>query len=168
MLDIETLGLEPGAAILSIGAVRFDAGTVDADDEFLRSVSLASCEQYGLEIDAETLTWWLDQDAAAQAQLTGGSDLHGVLREFSVWLDGAEEIWANSPAFDCVHLEHAYGEVALEVPWEYYQRRDYRTLSGLELVDEPEHSGTEHDALDDAVQQARVAATALEEVGSDV
>jgi len=53
MLDIETLGLEAGAAILSIGAVKFDTDGLGA--EFSGEIDLESCQDAGLAIDAETL-----------------------------------------------------------------------------------------------------------------
>lgn len=67
MLDIETLGLDPGASIVAIGAVRFSESHLG--DTFQRSISLASCENAGLTIDAETLEWWLTQDELAKDQL---------------------------------------------------------------------------------------------------
>lgn len=155
MVDIETLGLEPGAAIISLGAVRFDAGKMG--EVFERSISLTSCQDAGLHIGADTLEWWLDQDAAAREQLLGGDDIDDVLADFAAWYD-AEEVWANSPAFDCAILAEAFDRVGVDVPWEFYERRDYRTLSELPVVPEKDHDGV---ALDDAGHQAHVAATAL-------
>lgn len=73
MVDIETLGVEPGAAIVSIGAVRFGPGGLG--ETFERSIDLKSCEFRGLQIDAETLEWWLNQGEVAREQLIGGDDL---------------------------------------------------------------------------------------------
>ena len=167
MLDIETLGLAPGAAILSIGACVFDTDGVGAT--FERSIDLESCQDRGLAIDADTLQWWLDQDAAAQEQLTGGGDLAGALRELTVWADGHEpaEWWANSPKFDMAHLEAAYDAVALNPPWDFYELRDVRTVQALPGAVELEQDGTEHDALDDAVHQAREVAATLRALEGD-
>lgn len=159
MVDIETLGLETGAAILSIGAVRFGPGFID--DSFEASISLSSCQAYALEIDAGTLEWWLEQGDAAREQLVGGDDLADVLEEFSEWCDGADEVWANSPSFDCEMLEHAYAAVGQEEPWEFYEERCFRTLKELSIAPDIEQDGVEHDALDDAKHQARVASTTL-------
>jgi DNA polymerase III epsilon subunit-like protein len=73
MIDIETLGLGPGATILSIGAVRFS--TDGLGEEFYREISLQSCQAVGLEIDADTLEWWLEQDGDVADILTGGEQL---------------------------------------------------------------------------------------------
>jgi hypothetical protein len=159
MLDIETLGLDPGAAILSIGAVEFDRQGLG--DTFEASISLTSCQAAGLSIDADTLEWWLEQDATAQDVLTGGEALGQVLGRFRIWLGDRDEIWANSPKFDCAHLEHAYALFDDAAPWQYYQLRDVRTVSKLSIAPDYEQDGTEHDALDDARYQARVVSEAL-------
>ena len=38
MLDIETLGTDPGAAVLSIGACRFDTAAGKPEDTFEASI----------------------------------------------------------------------------------------------------------------------------------
>ena len=162
MVDIETLGLEPGAAILSIGAVGFDTNG-PTGETFHRQIRLSSCQAAGLEIDAETLAWWLDQDDAAKDVLTGGDDLESVLTEFVEWYpDDADEIWANSPAFDCAILERAGGAVGVGMPWAFYEQRDVRTIRSLPAAVELDRTGIEHDALDDAIHQAREIAATLE------
>ncbi|OYR88661.1 hypothetical protein DJ71_04880 [Halorubrum sp. E3] len=159
MIDIESMGLDPGASIVSIGAVRF--GPKGLDETFFESISLTSCEHAGLSIDAETVEWWLAQDELAKEQLTGGHRLEPVLEEFAEWLGGADEIWANSPSFDCELLEAAYDAVGMDAPWSFYEERDFRTLSGLDVAPDIDNAGVEHDALDDAKAQAEVAAETL-------
>lgn len=163
MVDIETLGTEPGCVILSIGAVEFDADELGR--EFYESVDVESCEDVGLEIDAGTLHWWLDQDDNAREVLTGGRDLEDALRQFNRFLNGFDEVWANSPTFDCAILEAAYEAVGFRIPWEFWELRDHRTLKELPGAAELEQEGTEHDALDDARHQARVASLTLEVLG---
>jgi inhibitor of KinA sporulation pathway (predicted exonuclease) len=162
MLDIETLGLEPGASILSIGAVKFD--TDGLGERIHRSVGLRSCEAAGLTIDAETLQWWLDQDDADSPLtdlLTQGMPLEGALEQLARFCYDADEVWAKAPKFDCTHLEHAADAVGVELPWEFYELRDVRTIAALPIAPEREQEGTEHDALDDAVYQARIVAETL-------
>lgn len=165
MVDIETLGLEPGAAILSIGAVRFDTDGLGAT--FERTIDLESCQEAGLTIDAGTLEWWLQQDADAQHVLTGGDPLRDVLEAFAEFYAFADEIWANSPAFDCEHLAAAYDAVDKTVPWKYYEQRDVRTVLNLPAAPDFEQEGTEHDALDDAVYQAKAVGETLAALEDD-
>jgi hypothetical protein len=154
MVDIETLGLERGAAILSIGAVEFIPGGLG--DEFYREISLESCQDAGLHIDAGTLDWWLSQDDAVAGVLTGGDPLPDVLEAFNAWYpDDAAEVWSNSPSFDCEILEDAFDAVGLTEPWGFGDERDVRTLWSLPCAVDVEMDGNEHDALDDARRQAR-------------
>lgn len=165
MVDIETLGLEPGSVVLSIGAVIFDEnGTYD---EFYRNIDMESCQDAGLEIDANTLQWWLEQDAPAQSCLHGGIELSKALQEFLGFYTSNDvyEVWANSPSMDCSVLEEAFDAVNMEEPWEYSDERDFRTLEAVHDIygKEPEvHVDmVEHNALDDAIYQAKVASAML-------
>jgi len=164
MVDIETLGLDPGAAILSIGAVRFDGYGTGA--EFEASISLESCQEHGLEIDAGTLEWWLSQDDEVAGVLSGGDDIDDALAEFAGFLVDVDEVWANSPSFDCAMLSAAFDAVDMETPWEFYQERDVRTVKNLPGAPDVgmEDGESEHDALDDARQQARLVGEMLRQL----
>jgi len=159
MVDIETLGLEPGAAIVSIGAVRFGPGGLG--DQFYGDIDIESCQEAGLAIDAGTLQWWLGQDETVQEQLDGGQDLETVLLGFDAWYDDADEVWANSPSFDCEHLERAFETVGLEAPWHFSDERCFRTIRSLGRDARVSRDGDEHDALADARYQAAVVSDLL-------
>lgn len=167
MVDIETLGLEPGAAILSIGAVAFSESGLG--DEFYAEISLESCQENGLEIDADTLTWWLDQDGSVTDILTGSEPLPRVLSQFGTWYrtHDFDEIWANSPSFDCEHLEVAFEKVGIDEPWEFRDERDVRTLRSLPGSVDVDMDGDEHDALDDAKYQARIVGETLRSMSGE-
>jgi hypothetical protein len=162
MVDIETLGTEPGCAILSIGAAVFDHDGVD--ETWSMSVDLESCEAYGLDADLSTLSWWLSRSDEQQAALEGGEPLGDVLREFVQWYrqEDADQLWANSPIFDVAIIDEACARVGVSVPWSFWELRDYRTLSDLALAVDVEQAGTEHDALDDAIHQSRIASATLQ------
>jgi DNA polymerase III epsilon subunit-like protein len=166
MIDIETLGTEPGCAVLSVGAVEFCAGGVGS--YFETGIDLESCADAGLGIDAATLAWWLRQDEEPRRRaLVGGKSLRHALMELCEWLDsgGYDEVWANSPSFDLDILGAAFDAVGHDAPWEYWQERDYRTLRAVSPVEEPPQEGHEHDALADARSQAEGAAAMLAAVG---
>lgn len=163
MIDIETLGLEPGVVVLSIGAVKFSEDGVE-EEGFYRNISLESCTDAGLEIDPGTLVWWLNRDEEAQHCLTGGDPLSEVLYDLCSFYSDCEEIWANSPSMDCSVLEAAYEAIGESEPWTYKEERDFRTLAALYPEEDFEQEGVEHDALDDAVHQAKVASEILSEL----
>lgn len=165
MVDIETLGLETGSAILSIGAVKFTEDGLG--EEFYRNISLSSCDDAGLSIDVDTLEWWLGQDDEVQGVLSGGDELSRVLFDFTDFYGDADEIWAFSPSFDCEMLSHAYEAVGETEPWSYRDERDCRTLVELPGAVDLEQDGNEHDALDDAKYQARVASETLRSLNAE-
>jgi DNA polymerase III epsilon subunit-like protein len=154
MIDIETLGTEPGTSIIAIGAVRFDL-TDGVTDDLFASVDIESCQDHGLTIDAETLSWWLLKDGDARKQLPNGDPLPEALHALREFVGECDEVWANSPAFDCAILRSAYDAVGLETPWEYYHERDYRTIrETVDMWPDKEQGGIAHNALDDARYQA--------------
>lgn len=162
MVDIETLGTDPGAVVLSIGAVLFD--TNGTHDEFYREISMVSAQDAGLHIDADTLSWWLSQDESVQTVLEGGEPLEQVLTDFADFVPESGTVWANSPKFDCLILESAFQAVEMEAPWTHSDLRDYRTLRSLDCAVEVLKSGSEHNALDDARNQARLVSKTLDEL----
>ena len=71
MLDLETMGNGPRAAIVSIGAVFFDPLTGELGAEFEAAIDLRSSAKSG-EIDPDTVLWWLGQGEEARAGLIKG------------------------------------------------------------------------------------------------
>lgn len=67
MIDIETLSTKSNAAIVSIGAIKFnrhgDLPLLDAMNQFYVRVSRESCETCGMHVDPQTIEWWNNQDA---------------------------------------------------------------------------------------------------------
>ena len=156
MIDLETLGKTPDAAIVSIGACRFDQNGV-GEDTFYRQISLQSTVDGGAKIDPSTVIWWMQQsDDARQAIISGRDDEFEALCDFRGWIK-AEKIsgvWGNGAAFDNVILSQAYLRYGQEAPWPFWLDRCYRTMkagSRVRLVRE----GTHHNALDDAITQAK-------------
>jgi len=162
MVDIETLGLERDSAILSIGAVRFD--TAGIRDTFYEIIDQRTCTDAGLNVDLETLDWHLSQGTSNGRDLTDGRELDVALNYFAEWYGNADEIWANSPSFDCEALEYAGQQAGVEMPWHFSDERDMRTIKNLSCAVDVEFEGTEHHALDDAKHQARVVSKTLAEI----
>ena len=115
MLDLETMSLASNAAIVSIGAVQFDLKEGKLGAEYYRNIDLASSVEYGLDMDPNTVMWWMQQGDEARAALAGGTlDLRSALRNFNDWLDslqipwGERRIWGNGAAYDNVVMKNAY------------------------------------------------------------
>lgn len=156
MVDLETLGLTPDSVILSLGAVEFSHNTVDPVT-YYRQCSI-EC-QTNRRIDPSTLTWWIGQDHKIPV---GDYAVRDVIGYFNDWLqdvnpDGRELIiWSNGTDFDIPLLYNVYKQIGLKPNWKYNSVRDYRTVSKLfSQVPKPEFVGQKHNALDDALNQAR-------------
>lgn len=162
MLDLETMGSSPQAAIVAIGAVFFNEHTGQIGEKFYRTVHLATSVRLGFKIEPATVLWWLGQSQEARnAILFNAVSAEDAFVDFVDWVaehgpkDKAEmRVWAASPAFDCVKVEAHLKALGLPVPWYYWGERDYRTIRDRnKIVEEVERIG-HHNALDDAIHQA--------------
>jgi hypothetical protein len=186
MLDLETLGLTAGCAILSLGAVPFSAeGGVDfrSDGGFYRVINLGSSMAAGLYSDPSTLDWWRSQakearDVFSLAQQSPRS-LLDTLAEFTAWFRSTDPecsehdeypdccVWGNGAEFDNAVVSYAYRAVKLERPWHHKASRCYRTLKELRPDIQPVDYGVPHNALDDAIAQALHAVELMRALGVD-
>lgn len=158
MLDLETLGTGSDAAILAIGAVKFDpADPSKVWEKFYVAVDPVSAVQCGMKMDPKTVLWWMSeqQDAARKDLLSSEMlDLPSALSGFELWF-GTESlpVWGNGAAFDNVILRTAYQKIGDTAPWRYAHDRCYRTLLSL-CPDTPhDQDWLKHNALNDAVSQ---------------
>jgi exodeoxyribonuclease VIII len=162
MVDLETMGNGPRAAVIAIGAVEMDFVASRIGETFYRVVDLESSVRAGLEMDASTVLWWLKQSDEARLAITQpGQSLGQALVDFSAWMQPHGEkkdlcVWGNGAAFDNVILASAYKAANIGMPWSHQSDRCYRMVRALypEIPAGPD-TGTKHNALDDAVYQAR-------------
>ena len=169
MIDIETTGIKPGCAVLSIAAVPFDVGVVARrEDCFYERIDLASCVAFNLHTDRITMLWWEVQSEAARKEAFSGTLILGdALRRLSEYLKQEKEgikLWGNGATFDLPILEAAYAATALQVPWTYKQAMCYRTLNALApawTMPQAMAADAKHNALEDALFQAQRAAAIL-------
>lgn len=159
MVDIETLGVRPTSQIVSIGAVMFDH--TGLKNEFYMSVDLKCYDQdVGFTVDGGTIAWWMQQSQEARAVFSlDTTGIFNVLQAFANWYhyNSGTWIWANGTDFDCIILEHAFKVCGIKVPWKYNAKRDFRTMARMypTIKAGVQYEGTSHNALDDAMNQAR-------------
>lgn len=169
MIDLETLSVRPHAAVIIIGAIKFNRGekwdkNIDEKelenlDVFYRRIKINSCVHAGLHIDGATEKWWKQQDSEVQYEALKHPDrvtLKTALREFSEWFgsDTHTKIWGNGSGFDCSILGEAYTRCGLVKPWKFWMERDLRTimdLTDLRTSDLPQYK--KHHALWDCYRQ---------------
>lgn len=159
MIDLETLGTKPGCAILQIGIVcNFADGITGKDIDVSMPVRL-DVEQCLRTVDPNTVAWWMRHPAAwaRQCFLQRDSFRPEVAAKNALFLlSVCDEVWANSPSFDCaIMLDFIFHFAPSEgIPWRYGKERDFRTVRAMhpEIVYTPPADA--HDALSDARAQA--------------
>ncbi len=169
MIDIETMGTSMRAAIVAIAAVEFAPGSPPSlVNPFYYNVKLQSCLDARLDVDGDTIEWWLRQSDAARAALDTpthpAQPITDVLRQLRTWLPDNCLIWSNGAAFDLPILRSAYDACKIVLPWTRKQERCFRTLRGMAEqlgAEAPPDLGTKHNALDDAIWQGHFASRIL-------
>ncbi|EHE8468692.1 exonuclease [Escherichia coli] len=164
MIDLETMGKNPDAPIISIGAIFFDPQTGDMGPEFSKTIDL---ETTGGVIDRDTIKWWLKQSREAQsAIMTDEIPLDDALLQLREFIDENSgeffvQVWGNGANFDNTILRRSYERQGIPCPWRYYNDRDVRTIVELgKAIDFDARTaipfeGERHNALDDARYQAK-------------
>lgn len=168
MIDIEALGKNNKAPVVTVGAVFFDPIKNKIGPKFYERITLESAMEAGAIPDASTIIYWLDKPDAARQQIIGATQHIAVaLRMFNAWLIEHSismrnlRVWANGPTYDIVILESAFRMLGFEPPWEYYRVRCVRTAVEFGRWDDfnPKYDmpfeGTPHHAADDALHQVR-------------
>ena len=159
MLDLETMGTRPGSVIVSVGAIEFDPKSAQLGRTFYNTCSIQSAVDVGLAMDPETVTWWLSQSEDARKELTKAKgDLKSVLTSFAHWVFHCGKdvkLWGNGSDFDNALLAEAYRRIDQPIPWKFWNNRCYRTMKSLFPGVKLEREGTHHNALDDAIYQAK-------------
>ena len=164
MLDLETMGKNPDAPIISIGAIFFDPQTGDMGPEFSKTIDL---ETAGGVIDRDVIKRWLKQSREAQsAIMTDEIPLDDALLQLREFIDENSgeffvQVWGNGANFDNTILRRSYERQGIPCPWRYYNDRDVRTIVELgKAIDFDARTATpfegeRHNALDDARYQAK-------------
>lgn len=170
MVDLETMGSNPDAPVVSIGAVFFEPSTGETGPEFYQVVDLTSAMNFGAKPDASTILWWMKQSSEARSALLveDAADLDVALTLFSEFLCGnaangakSVQVWGNGATFDNVLLKQSYELVGGTAPWRFVNDRDVRTIVelGNAIGINPRYDipfeGDKHNALADALHQAK-------------
>jgi hypothetical protein len=152
MIDIETLGTNPNSHIMSIACLKFNPmGNPEAkhhEDDVIPivwerwDIIPRTCQEIGLEIDANTVLWWFQQSEAARMDAVHGLykekvhinvallGLNSFIKKYANGI-GDTYIWAKSPQFDLTILENAYRKCSMTKPWKYQDQFDVRTVFKL-------------------------------------
>lgn len=165
MLDLESLGTKPDAAVIAIGACVFDpnADNVPASGLFYRVILLDSARAHG-SVDRSTELWWEAQSAEARQHIFSehaqaiALSMPAAVQHFNDFVGSRDAaIWGNGATFDNVVIRSAFRSCGIDPIWSFRNDKCYRTVINLLPKDkQPEfvRHGTSHNALDDAITQA--------------
>jgi len=158
MVDIETLGINMGAPVITIGAVLFDPYASDSSEEllrrvFLRRIDISDAIAKADKIDGGTLRWWFEQTDAAIKALVGDdavsaqeafTDLYQYCHERGAFANEkffgdirdfpkTNRYWAKDPDFDMRLMQHYYDlpDISAHQPWDFWSCRSVRTVQDL-------------------------------------
>ncbi len=170
MLDLETLDTVHSAVVVSIGAVAFDPySNVIGDQLYLELTDdMALQQERGRTVSANTARWWIQQDDTAK-RVFAKPPAEGIKRvptldallRFRIFVEtngGVDvELWGNGSDFDNMILGSLYDSFETPKPWSYSRNRCYRTMKNIGVGPRrpTEQVGVRHNALDDAVTQAK-------------
>ena len=168
MFDIETMGTDPDAAIIQIGAVEFRR---DGSFErvFEATVDLQSCLNNGMSVTADTIDWWASQKRELARCRPVPIDI--ALAQFEEWFleSKSGDVWANGAAFDASVIQSAYRRILeRNAPWPFHRTLDLRTLLHVAESDGERvkyyNSGNTHNAVEDCLNQVRQLVRAKEKI----
>ena len=156
MVDLETLGTNSNAPIISIGAVAFNMKEIVS--EFYANVDFDSAVKMG-DVDGSTVAFWFKQEKEAREKFFDGAQMSlfealSKFYDFVNSIDSLEGVWGNGASFDNTILVNAFTKSGMNSPWPFWKDRCYRTLKN-EFPEVPfSRVGVHHNALDDAKSQA--------------
>lgn len=162
MIDLETLGVQQNAAFISIGACQFNPEAGKIGDKFYANIDWDDALKTR-SVTGDTIKWWMRQSKEAQNRVcAAGEPLREVLVKFARWFrkdNDERKAWGNGATFDIAMLDNAYENIFGVTPWKFWNTRDVRTVVDMAwgIVDKNSviFEGVEHNALDDAIHQAK-------------
>ena len=156
--DLETCALCPTAAVMSIGAVAWNADAEDnpfitdglfGDYCFYQHVDLRSSFVDGFSFDKKTSDWWTTQNDDAKKSLLEYDamplrPIDNVIKDFFgfiTWVQtetSAKEVklWSQGTDFDIAILKNICAKYDMEIPISYKNFRDHRTffMEGAKII----------------------------------
>ena len=170
MIDLETLGTSADTVILTVGAIKFDPLT-DADPyaDMYHRLNVDQQTDLGRTIDESTIEWWGKQDPEIWEEALGDDnriDVDDFIRDLQKWVVGVDVIWAQGYGFDITILDHLLLSKGHNLPWNFWNVRDSRTLFQLMPKDPRKALNfAAHNALEDCRAQAKCVQYCYRELG---
>lgn len=160
MIDIETLGRKNDAAIREVGLIAFweDGSIIDT---LQLSVSPEVWNTCNRTFSGETILWLNTADSiASEFNCNSYKELvERINKFFHVHKESETRVWAKGH-MDLEVLKDLYETLEEQVPWEFWQPRDLRTIQDLP-VPRLNCTNKNHRAFEDALSQVKELCVAL-------
>lgn len=162
MIDLETLSTNTNAAIISIAAVAFNIKTGETGETFECYITPSEWGKHDRHINGETILWWFNQPAKARKRFNTKETvgLKNALLNLKSFInrnkcDGKIVVWGNGSTMDITVLQSAYEYFDINMPWNFNEVNDVRTIVALnpKIKRETEFKGVKHNAVDDCKHQ---------------
>lgn len=159
MLDLETLDTIDSAVVISFGAVIFNKRSIL--EKYYTPLHIFPQLIKGRTISQDTLDFWKQQDDAAQ---NIGVSVRSNQTSLQLFINlathyealGEIKVWGKGPHFDVTIIESLMRDYKLKPPWKFWNIRDVRTFMDYVPTKDLKLEGTKHNALDDALYQAKI------------
>ena len=175
MLDLETLGTDSNAVVVSISAVEFDLDTGKQGSDIEIGLNLLEQALNGGIIDTSTLSWWSSQSAKAKSSLLRIPvlSIDDALDKFNTWIESIDhdlkdiKLWGNGATADNVWVRNLYRRHNIDFVLPYWCDCDVRTLvtiSGISTRDY-KFTGLKHNGIHDCLHQIKYCTDAYNKLG---
>lgn len=174
-IDCETLSTHPNAAVVSIGVVNFDRDTGKIGESLHILINVDDAIKHG-HVSGSTMSWWIAQGGDARSLFDKKHDAertncHGALcrlKGFIAKHSDRPRVWGNGSIADITWLDSLFNSAGagMKAPWEFWDVRDMRTTmddADLDMKSIP-REGTHHNAVDDALHQAKLISMARRKI----
>lgn len=169
MIDLETMGTQPNAPIVSIGAVKFcpmNGVSPHKEDRLYMELFWEDQMAYDRIACEETRAWWYGPKVCDKAReaLEGMDSLEDMMDALDAWFPKDGKVWGNGPTFDIIKMEDVYYKAGRKEPWKFWNVRCVRTMcqvyqtarGGFKCTVDVPRMGAAHNALDDAIHQVKM------------
>ena len=162
-IDIEALGPNSGAVVLSLGAVSFDphGNYIGSQFPFHVNIDITNSLQLGMHVDGDTIYWWLDRDTRSRNALAKPEPVlaETALEDLHCWYKMHHCVAAWSHRFDMELLGAYSARLAIKLPWSHRQelciRTRFEAAAKFGYMPEKVRDKDKHHPVYDATRQAK-------------
>lgn len=171
-IDIETLGTLVDSQILSIGMVMFDLKTGELGSSVI--INIAIDDNAAVNATLGTLKFWISQAKNNPEALESlfSERKRKVPMQTALYIierfvkeQQPTNVWANGTKFDLGMIERQFSLHNMQVPWRFNADNCMRTLRRFAGNIEVDFNGIAHNALSDAMWQAKYISAACNKLG---